>query len=177
MPSVSKKQHNLMEAVSHSKEFAKKVGIPQSVGKEFAEADKGKKFKKGGIDMATMTPAMARRAAAMMAARQQAAAPQAAPQVAPAMGMKKGGKAKETIGPKSMSKDVEKGSNKPTKFGESAVQKKGHTKGKNLGDSGKSIGIEGMKKGGKTKKMATGGMTSSRADGIAERGRTKTKYC
>lgn len=172
MPSVSKKQHNLMEAVAHSKEFSKKVGIPQSVGKDFVEADKGKKIKEGGINMATMTPAMARRAAAMMAAKQAAT-----PQVAPAMGMKKGGKAKEVIGPKSMSKDVEKGSNKLTKFGESAVQKRGHTKGKNLGDSGKSIGIEGMKKGGKTKKMATGGMTSSRADGIAERGRTKTKYC
>ena len=48
MPSVSKKQHNLMEAVAHSKSFAKKVGIKQSVGKDFAAADKGKTFKKGG---------------------------------------------------------------------------------------------------------------------------------
>lgn len=52
MPSVSKKQHNLMEAVAHSPAFAKKVGIKQSVGKEFAAADKGKTFKKGGV-MAT----------------------------------------------------------------------------------------------------------------------------
>ena len=49
MPSVSKKQHNLMAAVAHSPEFAKKVGIKQSVGKEFMTADKGKKFKEGGI--------------------------------------------------------------------------------------------------------------------------------
>ena len=49
MPSVSKKQHNLMEAVAHSPSFAKKVGIKQSVGKEFATADKGKKFKEGGM--------------------------------------------------------------------------------------------------------------------------------
>jgi hypothetical protein len=48
MPSVSKKQHNFMEAIAHSKEFAKKVGVPQSVGKDFATADKGKKFKEGG---------------------------------------------------------------------------------------------------------------------------------
>ena len=48
MPSVSKKQHNLMAAVAHSPEFAKKVGIPVSVGKEFTAADKGKKFRKGG---------------------------------------------------------------------------------------------------------------------------------
>jgi len=49
MPSKSKAQHNLMEAVAHSAKFAKKVGIPQKVGKDFAEADKGKKFKSGGL--------------------------------------------------------------------------------------------------------------------------------
>jgi hypothetical protein len=38
-----------MEAVAHSPSFAKKVGIKQSVGKEFASADKGKKFKEGGM--------------------------------------------------------------------------------------------------------------------------------
>jgi hypothetical protein len=48
MPSKSKKQHNLMEAVAHNAAFAKRVGIPQSVGKDFSEADKGKKFSRGG---------------------------------------------------------------------------------------------------------------------------------
>ena len=48
MPSVSRKQHNFMEAVAHSPAFAKKAGVPQSVGKEFAAADKGKKFGTGG---------------------------------------------------------------------------------------------------------------------------------
>jgi hypothetical protein len=48
MPSVSKKQHNLMAAVAHNPAFAKKVGIPQSVGMDFNKADKGKKFKEGG---------------------------------------------------------------------------------------------------------------------------------
>jgi hypothetical protein len=48
MPSKSKRQHNLMEAVAHSPSFADKVGIPQSVGKEFAAADKGKRFGTGG---------------------------------------------------------------------------------------------------------------------------------
>ena len=48
MPSTSKKQHNLMAAVAHSPSFAKKVGIPTSVGKDFMTADKGKKFSKGG---------------------------------------------------------------------------------------------------------------------------------
>lgn len=48
MPSVSKKQHNLMAAVANNPKFAKKVGIPQSVGEDFMEADKGKKFRSGG---------------------------------------------------------------------------------------------------------------------------------
>jgi hypothetical protein len=48
MPSVSKKQHNLMAAVAHNPAFAKKVGISQSVGKDFSEADKNRKFNKGG---------------------------------------------------------------------------------------------------------------------------------
>lgn len=41
MPSKSKKQARLMAAVAHSKKFAQKVGIPQSVGREFNQADKG----------------------------------------------------------------------------------------------------------------------------------------
>jgi len=113
--------------------------------------------------------------------------PQAAPVPgAPPMGMgapggamKKGGKVhkhaaggkmksmKESMGPKSMSKDVE-GPQTNRKFGESKLQKRGNTKGKNLGDSGKTV---------KPKMMAKGGSTSSRADGIAQRGKTKTKYC
>lgn len=46
MPSVSGAQHRLMEGVAHNPAFAKKVGIPQKVGKDFAAADKGKKFDK-----------------------------------------------------------------------------------------------------------------------------------
>lgn len=48
MPSVSKKQHNLMAAVAKNPAFAKKVGIKQSVGQDFLEADKGRKFGTGG---------------------------------------------------------------------------------------------------------------------------------
>ena len=52
MPSKSKAQHKLMTAVAYNPKFAKKVGIPKSVGKDFVEADKGKKFKKGGVSLA-----------------------------------------------------------------------------------------------------------------------------
>jgi hypothetical protein len=48
MPSTSKKQHNFMAAIANSPSFAKKTGVPMSVGKEFVTADKGKKFSKGG---------------------------------------------------------------------------------------------------------------------------------
>ena len=37
-----------MAAIAHSKEFAKKAGVPMSVGRDFIDADKGKKFKTGG---------------------------------------------------------------------------------------------------------------------------------
>jgi hypothetical protein len=53
VPSVSKKQHNFMAAVAHNPAFAKKAGVPQSVGKEFSNADKNRKFSKGGDIMAT----------------------------------------------------------------------------------------------------------------------------
>ena len=48
MPSTSKKQHNFMAAIANSPSFAKKAGVPVSIGKEFVSADKGKKFSKGG---------------------------------------------------------------------------------------------------------------------------------
>jgi len=47
MPSKSPAQKRLMQAVAHSPKFAKKVGIPTSVGKEFEKADKG--MKRGGL--------------------------------------------------------------------------------------------------------------------------------
>ena len=52
MPSKSKEQHNFMAAVAHNPSFAKKAGVPQSVGQEFAAADKGKKFGSGGYTRA-----------------------------------------------------------------------------------------------------------------------------
>ena len=48
MPSVSGKQHRFMAAVASNPKFAKKAGVPQSVGAEFLKADKGRKFKEGG---------------------------------------------------------------------------------------------------------------------------------
>ena len=38
-----------MEMIANSPKMAKKVGVSQSVGKDFAAADKGKTFKRGGM--------------------------------------------------------------------------------------------------------------------------------
>jgi len=101
MPSSSKKQHNFMEAIAHNPGFAKKVGVPQSVGKDFSNADKGKTFSKGG-DMATkMDPKMM----AMMMAKKKGMAPPmgARPPMPPPGGgappmMNKGGMTKMAAG-------------------------------------------------------------------------------
>jgi len=119
MPSTSKKQHNFMEAIAHSPSFAKKVGVPQSVGKEFSKADKGKTFKRGG-EMATTKMGK--------------------PVMKPGM---------------STAKD---GMKRPTPMADTSM--------------GGGMGM--MKKGGKVKKMATGGFVRS-ADGIASKGKTKAK--
>jgi len=156
MPSSSAKQHRFMEAIAHSPSFAKKVGVPQSVGQDFSKADKGKTFKRGGEMATKMDPKMM----AMMMKKKSPMAPAAA--AAPAapmggmggMGMKKGGMAAfEKSG-----KDVEKKGMKEGSKADMALDKK----------------QMGMKKGGMTK-MAGGGLAGGHksADGIASKGKTK----
>jgi hypothetical protein len=45
MPATSEKQKKFMDAVAHNPAFAKKVGVPKAVGKDFSEASKGMKFR------------------------------------------------------------------------------------------------------------------------------------
>lgn len=54
MPAKSEAQKRLMDAAAHNPEFAKKVGIPSKVAKDFSKASVGLKFKSGG---ATEKPA------------------------------------------------------------------------------------------------------------------------
>jgi len=125
VPSVSKKQHNFMAAVANNPAFAKKAGVPQSVGKDFNEADKGRKFQKGGDTMAKNMKAIFA--------------------------------GKET-------KSEEKAERKATGGSKTAYKR-----------AEKMYEGETMKKGGGVKKMASGGSASSRADGIAQKGKTKGK--
>ena len=145
MPSKSKAQHNLMSAVAHSPSFARKVGIPQSVGKDFNSADKGRKFSRGG-DMATKLTAKHHMAMAHHHLK-----------------MAMGG---DTVGTET--KDQSKGmttskmgkvpAGSKRAYGEHGIQERGHTramepkmKGNIIGD-GPLYNVKGpaMKRGGKT---------------------------
>lgn len=122
-----------MAAVANNASFAKKAGVPQSVGKDFAEADKGKKFGKGDNTRA----------------------------------------------------DVQSINQPKTNHGGMALFKQGGTMASKMNAgfmammAKKKAGAKKempMKKGGMAmKKMAMGGSASSRADGIATKGKTKGK--
>jgi hypothetical protein len=47
MPSKSPKQARMMAAAAHNPAFARKVGVPTKVAKEFNKADAGGKMLKG----------------------------------------------------------------------------------------------------------------------------------
>ena len=180
MPSTSKKQRNFMAAAAHNPAFAKKVRIPVSVAKEFNQADKGRKFGSGGMaeskkemreEMKADTAQdkkLIKKAFTMHDKQEHKGEHTNLSKLKKGgMAMKKmakGGATQGGMGPKTMAKDVEKGSNKLTKFGESAVQKRGKTRGTNLGDSGPTMGIQAG-----AKKMARGG-------GIESKGKTKGKF-
>jgi hypothetical protein len=83
VPSVSKKQEKFMQAVVNNPKFAKKVGVPQSVGKEFT--------KSGGGAVKKDSKAMAKKEISFM---QKKGAPKSMiKHEKEEYGMKKGGKA------------------------------------------------------------------------------------
>jgi hypothetical protein len=48
MPATSEKQKKFMDAAANNPAFAKKVGIPSTVAKEYSQASKGQSFREGG---------------------------------------------------------------------------------------------------------------------------------
>jgi len=90
MPSKTKAQHNLMALVANDPAASKRLGIPQKVGKEFMQADKGRKFNRGG-DMKESKKMMGKEVAFM----KKKGAPKAMVkhEMAEMKGMKSGGKA------------------------------------------------------------------------------------
>ena len=158
MPSTSSKQAKFMRAVAHSPKFAKKVGVSQSVGKDFEMADKKmKKFGKGGIPKesttgpSTTTPSTSEAAKQrkefedQMRKQNQQAQDAGKREGRAAPGHKAGGKIMK----------------KSDKAGRALVKKSADTMGRAMK----------MNKGGKC--YAKGGSI----DGIAKKGKTRGKMC
>ena len=169
MPSSSAKQAKLMRAVAHNPAFAKKVGIPQSVGKDFSEADKGRKFRSGG----TMKESKAMMKKEMKAAKIFAKAGEkklAAHERREAMG-----KEKDTPALAKKEMAVLKKAKAPKDvmdYEASEHAEMGMARGGGIESRGKTKG--------KMIKMAGGGSVGSaskRADGIAVKGKTRGKMC
>ena len=184
MPVVSKKQGKFMQAVANNPKFANKVGVNQSIGKEFTKENsmKTKKMNMGGRAMKDRdgSVAMDPKMQMAMAAQQKRAA---------AGGMNTGGKVKkntskmnnlEELGRVNAEKGYTKKGKKNLKDEKKrlvAQIKKGYKGGGNV-----TADMEGralvkktadargraMKKGGAVK-----GSASKRADGIAQRGHTR----
>lgn len=90
MPSVSPAQKRLMDAAAHNPAFAKKVGVPVKVAKEFSQADKGRKFAGGG-DMKESKKMIGKEVSFMK--KKGAPKSMIKHEQSEMMGMKKGGKA------------------------------------------------------------------------------------
>ena len=142
MPSTSGKQHRFMAAVASNPKFAKKAGVPQSVGEEFIKADKGRKFAGGG-EMESKK--MIGKEVAFMK-KKGAPASMVKHEEAEMKGMKKGGKAKAYA---------------------SGGLAAGHKQADGIAQRGKTRGME--------IKMAAGGLAAGhkQADGVAQRGKTR----
>jgi len=125
-----------MEAIAHSPSFAKKVGVPQSVGKDFSTADKGKTFKRGG-DMATkMNPGFMAMMAKKKAGGGKMAAFEKSGKDVEKKGMKEGSKADMAMDKKQMM-GMKKGGMKKMAAGgytsaADGVASKGKTKAKQI---------------------------------------------
>jgi len=131
MPPVSEKQKRFMQAVAHSPSFAKKVGVPMSVGKEFTKKDGGE---------VKESKAMVKKEIGFMKAK---GAPKSMikHEMAEMKGMKHGGKAYAAGGLAAGHKAAD------------GIAKKGKTRGMEVTMKGST----GMKSGGKVKKMNYGG--------------------
>jgi hypothetical protein len=162
MPSTSKKQHNFMEMIAHDPKKAKQLGVAQSVGKEFVAADKGKKFKMGGLpqDINKQKTHHTDGGVPNFSIKKYA-------------GLKGGGMAKSD-----MKEDMAADKKQDVAMIKKAFKE--HDAQEHKGGKGTKITL---KQGGSIKEAAIGSAkmgavkTSSNRDGIAQRGRTKGKVC
>jgi len=167
VPATSLKQKHLMDAVAHNPAFAKKVGIPQSVGADFSEASKGMKFGSGRSDLQGVNKPKTDHGAAAPFKRGGTVKEKASElrqaktleklakeEREEAKGMKHGGHAKYAKGGHVKEKAIttakmgKVSAGGKLKHGEHTIQKKGHTRAlEEKMSGGKPLG---MKRGGKT---------------------------
>jgi hypothetical protein len=131
MPAKSEKQEKFMRAVAHSPSFAKKVGVPMSVGREFTKAQGGE-MKESKAMMKKEVAFMKKKGAPKSMVKHEMAE-------AGMKKMAKGGYAGGGVMPSKM------GAVKTAAPSRDGVAVKGKTKGKQI----VMAGGKGMKKGGK----------------------------
>jgi hypothetical protein len=151
VPATSAKQKKFMDAAAHNPAFAKKAGVPVKVAKEFSKASKGQTFKQGG-EMKD-SKAMVKKEVGFMKAK---GAPKA--MMKHEMAEMKGAKKMASGGMPMVMKDGQK----VPAFAADGKGKMAH------GGMAKKMMGGGMS-------YAKGGSASSRADGIAQKGKTKGK--
>jgi hypothetical protein len=149
MPATSLKQKKFMDAAAHNPSFAKQAGIPRTVAKDFSSASKGMKFgsaPKSRADSQTINSPKTNQGKQELFKK---GGSMATKKMNPFAKFEKSGKDVEAKG------KGKEGSKKEEAFDKSQMM---------------------MKKGGAAKKMASGGSASSRADGIAKKGKTVGKF-
>jgi hypothetical protein len=166
MPATSPKQKKFMDAAAHSKAFAQQSGVPQPVAKDFSESSKGMKFGKGPKLRADLQrinrPETRQGKMELFNKGGDTMASKMNPGFMAMMAKKKDGMHKMPDGKMMKDSAMKKmaSGGMPMKDGKPAF----------IGD-GKGT----MKHGGMTKKMASGGSASKRADGVATKGKTQGK--
>jgi len=148
MPAVSKKQERFMQAVAHNPAFAKKAGVPQSVGKEFTKSG-------GGMPLSLKKKTQSEE---LDEKKKEA--------ISDSMGMKKGGMAmKKNAGFMAMMKKKE--GDKPAKKMAAGMAMKKMASG---GLAGGHKSADGIATKGKTKakQVTMGGSTGMKAGGMAK---------
>ena len=153
MPAVSAKQKKFMQAVANNPKFAKKVGVPQSVGKEFS--------KSGGGEMKESKSMMKKEVAFM---KKKGAPKSMIKHEKAEYGMKSGGKA------------YAGGGMTPNEFLKTVGQK--IKMARDMASTPARPAPRTMKPaGGRMSMMKSGGLAAGHkaADGIAKKGRTATK--
>ena len=169
MPAKSKKQKKFMQAVANNPKFAKKVGVKQSIGREFTkEKDMKKAVKKMNMG------GMADREGRAMAAGRLAGRPGMMADARGRAMMKKGGKVKKMRkgGNTSRMNELEELGRVDSEKGYSAKGKRNlkdekarvvkEIKNKKAGGK-----VKGYKAGGKVKKMNMGGMADKEGRAMA----------